>query len=337
MNTNPKISVIMPVYNGMPYLPDAVDSILGQTYEEFEFIIIDDAGSDGSYDHLMTRRDDRIRLYRNERNAGQTKTLNRAIGLATGEFIARMDQDDISLPKRFERQVRHMLSHPDLALLGASAYVIDCEGRRLGASLATTGTDKVRTEMVFNNPIIHSTAMIRKKMLDSVGAYMEEFVLGQDYDLWARIVASGASADNIREPLLLLRMHDASATVALKSARFGSEASAVIRTNARLLAGVELTEKEAIDVCGVMNSPTELDEREMENGVAAARKIQVALRAAGGSPDAVSKFMHFIAVSYLRRGDVHSARREFMNAILAYPFAARSFVRYIMTYMNNGS
>ena len=114
----------MPVYNGAVYLAPALDSILRQSYGDFEFLIIDDCSADQSREIIKSYHDPRIRLYENQENIGQTHTLNRGLRLATGEYLARQDQDDISLPTRFERQVEMLDRYPDIGLVGSQMAVI---------------------------------------------------------------------------------------------------------------------------------------------------------------------------------------------------------------------
>src|SRR3989338_10709157 len=127
-----KISVIMSVYNGMPYLPEAVKSILNQTYKNFEFIIIDDASTDQSTKYLRFLKDKRIKLIKNSKNLGLAASLNKALKFAKGEYIARMDADDISLPKRFEKQVKFFKKHPSVDICGTWVNLIDDVGKIIG-------------------------------------------------------------------------------------------------------------------------------------------------------------------------------------------------------------
>jgi glycosyltransferase involved in cell wall biosynthesis len=114
----------MPVYNGSKHLSDAVDSILTQTYTNFEFLIIDDASTDNSFEILKSYKDDRIRLIKNEKNIGLSASLNKGLNLALGKYIARMDQDDISLPNRLEKQIEYFKEHNDICVLGSWFKVI---------------------------------------------------------------------------------------------------------------------------------------------------------------------------------------------------------------------
>ena len=126
----PKISVVMPVYNGEKYLREAIESILDQTYQDFEFIMVNDASTDGSGSILseFANLDQRIRILTNESNLGIAGATNRGIAQARGEYIALMDQDDISLPERFEKQVEFLSNHPDISVLGTNSIILEEDG-----------------------------------------------------------------------------------------------------------------------------------------------------------------------------------------------------------------
>jgi glycosyltransferase involved in cell wall biosynthesis len=134
-----RVSVVMSVFNGERFLREAVDSILGQTYRDLELIVIDDGSADGSGEILAQRRqaDARLRVFP-QANMGLTRSLNRGVELSTGEYVARMDADDLSEPRRFERQVAFMDAHPDVGLLGTAYREIDGEGRVLGTKVFPT-------------------------------------------------------------------------------------------------------------------------------------------------------------------------------------------------------
>jgi len=209
----------MAVYNNMPFLPLAVESILRQSYRDFEFIIIDDGSTDGGGELLeeVARRDSRIRLKRRE-NRGLTKSLNEGCALAQGEFIARMDGDDISYPKRFELQMDFLSSHPEVAVLGTYVRYINEKGRPLFIRNVPT----VHSQIVFCNLtnwgsfLMHPSVLMRKTAFINVGGYDESFLKSQDYDLWFRIQQHGELA-NLPEVLLDYRHHPEA--ISRKSAR----------------------------------------------------------------------------------------------------------------------
>ncbi|MCP8967838.1 glycosyltransferase family 2 protein [Ectobacillus ponti] len=202
----PKVSVAMSVYNGERYLAEAIESILNQTYSEFEFIICDDASNDRSViiveEYMKT--DSRITLIRNEKNMGLAASLNRCIEVARGDYIARMDADDISFPNRFQEQISFLDNNPNIAFVCGGVHLID-ENGVWGSRLSKTPLTK---ENVYKyQPIAHPTTMIRKDVLKEVDYYTVApyTVRGQDFDLWCKIYARGYIGMNIGEFVLYYR------------------------------------------------------------------------------------------------------------------------------------
>ena len=206
----PKVSVLLPVYQGDRYLREAVNSILDQTFTDFEFIIIDDASTDRSAEIIRSYRDSRIRFMQNDTNLGLTATLNRGLELARGEYIARMDQDDVSLPERLAKQVAFMDSRPELAACGTWAKEIDEEGNVIGDRRITVGE-----QMVYGFwwpcPIIHPSALIRKSLLGDL-RYSPDVGHAEDYDFWLSLRKKHA-LDNLPEYLILYRVHGESTSI----------------------------------------------------------------------------------------------------------------------------
>ena len=200
----------MSVYNGEKYLEGAVDSIIAQSFRDFEFIIINDGSVDGSRKILESYTDPRIKLFHSQ-NKGLTKCLNEAIGLSIGAYIARMDSDDISLPDRFERQVNFLNSNPEIAMCGTWAVMIDEESKYVRDYPRLITDKEIKKEILFHNPFIHPSVMIRREIFDKVGLYDESFRYAQDYELWTRIVSKYKTA-NIPEKLLSYRLVNAGIT-----------------------------------------------------------------------------------------------------------------------------
>lgn len=180
----PLVSVVMPVHNAAPYLDKSIQSILGQTFKDFELVILDDASIDGSTEalHECAKKDARIRLYRSERNLGLSGSSNLVVSLARAPLIARMDADDISRPERLMRQREVLESLPDVALVGTLSDGIDAEGRRV--------RPRDRWRLVRRSafpPFPHGSVMFRRAVFDEVGGYREELSGGEDQDLFLRI------------------------------------------------------------------------------------------------------------------------------------------------------
>lgn len=163
--STPKVSVIMTVYNTEKYLEEAVNSILNQSFNDFEFIIIDDGSTDGSLGLLETFTDPRIRLIKSKENLGLIAQSNMALGIAKGEFIARMDSDDISLPERLATQVKFLESNPNIGLCGTYLRYFD-DARSYTKSILPVSHDAIGAFYIFGNSVVHATIMYRKSILD---------------------------------------------------------------------------------------------------------------------------------------------------------------------------
>ncbi len=194
----------MSVYNAERYLRKAIESMLNQTFRDFEFLIINDGSTDSSVEILKSYRDPRIKIINNKKNIGLAKSLNKGLQVARGEYIARHDSDDISLPKRFEKQVEFLDSNSQTALVGSWAEVIDEfeEPKEVWHSLSQPHL--LRWKLLFKNQFAHCAAMFRKSAVMQMGGYSEELSSAQDYDLWSRISFSWEVA-NIPEVLVKWR------------------------------------------------------------------------------------------------------------------------------------
>ncbi len=180
-----RVSVVMAVYNAMPYLPSAVDSILRQTLSDFEFIIIDDGSTDGSTEYLRGLRDPRIRLER-QANQGQQAAANRGIALAHGDLIARMDADDISMEDRLQKQVAFLDRHPEIGLTGGQILRLGSKRSGLPSNIPTSHQEIVEALMANRHGMCNGTTMFRKELFEKVGGYWEHNI-AEDWDLFLRI------------------------------------------------------------------------------------------------------------------------------------------------------
>lgn len=194
----------MSVFNGEKYLDESIESILNQTYKNFEFIIVDDASFDKTSEILRywLNKDHRVKVITNDNNIGLTKSLNKAIKIAQGKHIARQDGDDISLPERLEKQIEFLGTHPEVKILGTFGYIIDKKGDILGEEILPVSWQKVKIDLIKRNPFMHSSAMIERDIIDRVGGYNEKFKTTQDYELWFRILKI-AKGENL--PLFLIK------------------------------------------------------------------------------------------------------------------------------------
>ncbi|GAG00685.1 unnamed protein product, partial [marine sediment metagenome] len=207
---NPKVTVLMSVYNGEKYLREAIDSILNQTFKDFEFLIVNDGSTDSSRDIVLSYNDPRIRLVDNEKNIGLTGSLNKGLRLAKGEYIARMDADDISTPDRLGKQVAYMNTHPEKALLGGQAIVINSRGDTITRWHDIIEPGLLRWSLLFGNQFIHSAVMLCSTLLRAHRlSYDCVLPCAQDYDLWQRI-SQFSSVANLADVVIYRREHSRS-------------------------------------------------------------------------------------------------------------------------------
>ncbi len=193
------VSVIMSVYNGENVVKDAIESILDQTYHNFEFIIIDDGSSDDSLNILKVyqAQDERIKII-SHKNMGLTKSLNVAVENSKGKYIARQDADDVSLKERLEKQVSFLEEHKDIALLGTNQFEVNGEDEHVGRYY---DDDKINSIVYLVNPFAHTSVMFRKEEFIKLGKYDESFTTSQDFEAWMRVSGAG-KISMLKEPLV---------------------------------------------------------------------------------------------------------------------------------------
>jgi hypothetical protein len=207
----PKVTVLMPVFNGEPYLSEAIASILGQTFTDFELLIIDDGSTDRSRQIVRSLNDPRVRLLCNDGNLRLIATLNRGLDEAHGMYVARMDADDISLPGRLEAQVAFLDLHPEIGVLGTGIQIIDAFGVP-GTEILLPGNNAlIRWNLALRSPLAHPTVMMRRSIIAAIGGYRTEPLHCEDYDLWWR-ASQVTRIANLPTVLLRLRKHGESVT-----------------------------------------------------------------------------------------------------------------------------
>lgn len=206
----PRVSILMPVYKTAPYLREAMDSILSQTFTDYELIVLNDCSPDEADEILDTYSDSRIVRYKGEKNAGLSNILNVGIGMARGKYIARMDSDDLSCPERLQIQVDFLESHPDIDLVSVGMQLF---GAKDEIWVREQNPDKVKINALFHSPILHASSMWRRERFEEKGLrFRQEMVPSEDYDLWTRALVKGLKMVNLRQVLYKYRIHPAQAT-----------------------------------------------------------------------------------------------------------------------------
>jgi hypothetical protein len=223
----------MSVHNGERYLREAVESILGQSFSDLEFIILDDGSTDSTWEILSSYGDPRIGLVRNEKNIGLTLSLNKGLALARGKYVARMDADDISLPHRLEMQVDFLERHPHIGVLGTAVQYMDSSGNLADVQRFPERHNIIRWSLCFYNPVPHPTVMVRRRLMEQVRGYEPDIRTAQDYDLLQRL-SSVTRLANLSEVLLYLRKHNASIT----HLQFDDQLENCVGVSRRVIAGL---------------------------------------------------------------------------------------------------
>ena len=202
------ISIIMSVYNGEKYVSYAIESILCQTFREFEFLIVNDGSTDSTPEILekYAKRDSRIKIFHQE-NKGLIKSLNSLISVAKGIFIARQDADDISAVTRLQKQVKFLKKSNRIDALGTSHFLIDDKNKIIDLFLRPSTHEQIKALLPYINPMCHGSMVIRKEIFNELGGYNESALYVEDYEMWLRMVTKNKKISNLREPLYFWRVH----------------------------------------------------------------------------------------------------------------------------------
>ena len=206
----PFVSILMPVYNTAPYLKEAVDSILLQSFADFELIVLNDCSPDNAEEILDAYDDPRIVRYNGEKNVGLSNVLNLGVDMARGKYIARMDSDDLSQPRRLEVQVNFLEIHPDIDLVSVGMQLF---GARDEVWVRERNPDKVKVNALLFSPVLHASSVWRKESLEKHSLrFRQEMVPAEDYDLWTRALLAGLRLTNLPDILYKYRIRSEQAT-----------------------------------------------------------------------------------------------------------------------------
>ncbi|KAA5546129.1 glycosyltransferase [Roseiconus nitratireducens] len=204
---DPLLSIVMAVHDGADYLPAAIDSILNQTFSQFEFLIVDDGSDSATKEILSQISDSRVQII-TQSQQGLTRSLNTGLAKARGKYIARMDADDVAFPDRLERQFQYLEANPDVVALGTNVVYIDRDNRSLFMRRLPVNHDEIIKCQLsdWGGFLVHPSVMMRSQSVREIGGYDDSFRYAQDYDLWFRLADTGKLA-NLSSPLLYYRIH----------------------------------------------------------------------------------------------------------------------------------
>jgi glycosyltransferase involved in cell wall biosynthesis len=238
----PLVSIVLPVYNGEKYLTESLDSVLSQTYQNWELVIINDGSTDGTENLILNYQDKRIKYLKNDGNKGIIFSLNRGIQESKGVYIARLDADDIALPFRIEKQVEFLSDNLDYVLCGSYFQTIDSKGKLLKTVTFPSNNRDAQSYLLLHNCFCHSAIMMRSHIAKEL-KYDEKFQVCEDYDLWYRISRVGKIL-NLPVVAILYRVHDSNMST---------------RKSEIMFAHVNKINKRILDDLGIKYSETELD------------------------------------------------------------------------------
>lgn len=209
MSEKPKISVIMSVYNGEDYLSEAIQSVLNQTFKDFELIVINDCSTDSTAEILnqFANKDNRVKVHTNQENLRLPSSLNKALSLSTGKYVARMDADDICLPNRLEKQYDFMENNPNIALSSCRFMTLKNGVVSSGGCGGKNDNDSIKALLLVTNPILHPGIIAKAEVIKQLG-YDKNFTCTEDMELWTRFVIAGYEVEILPEYLMLYRLHD---------------------------------------------------------------------------------------------------------------------------------
>jgi len=339
----PKVSVVMAVYNGANYVAGAIESILSQTFRDFEFVIVNDCSEDGTLKVIRSYKDGRIIVFTNKKNLGQTKSLNVGIRQARGSYIARIDADDFSYPKRLEKQLEFFRQNPDFDVCGASGHILNEDGMVRGERKIPTDEMEIFCRIFFESPIIHISALMKRDKLLMLGGYDESFTMAQDGDLWSRFLIHKSRIGNVRDILVAYRIHSGSISRRDGCDKVIAETSEILYRNICAFTTLTINRDAAHLLRRVLISPVpaELDYKECVDMVELFLRIFSNLKPKYQmhidekiKRRAMGRFQHNIGMAMLRKNNLNAARKMLLDSIKnRYP-STLPYAGYFLTFLH---
>lgn len=261
----PRVTVLMTVYNGGKYLKSSVESVLNQTFKDFEFLIINDCSTDDSVKMIESFNDKRIIIHHNKKNIGQTKSLNVGLKLARGKYIARMDSDDMAFPTWLEKLISFAESHQEFVVVSAAAAVINESGTFKKIQRTPTTFEGVIFHIFIGNAINHVGSLFNKEIVLKKGGYNDKFKISQDYELWSSLIRNKFRLVNITDMLVAVRVHENSHSYVTEKDRGLMEVAEIIYRNVSSLTMLKISYNDAIKMRVFYRFPHQLTNEEFRN------------------------------------------------------------------------
>mgnify|MGYP001575778579 CR=1 FL=1 len=338
----PLVTVLMSVYNGEKYLRSCVESILNQTYKDFEFFIVNDQSTDDSVKIIESFHDRRIVIHHNEKNIGQTKSLNVGLRLSKGRYVARMDADDMAFPLWLEKTLSFMEINPENAAVGTAAVVMDGHGEMRKLLQTPNAFQQIVFNIFFGSAMNHVGALLNKKIIVEHGGYNEEFKIAQDFELWSSLIRGKKHIANISEALVAVRVHKSSKGFVEEQKRGLDEVSETICRNVDSMTNMKISYEDAMRLRMFYRFPEQLTNEDFEYTNNLYVKIFVNLRAEFSIEPLLIRNMlrKKLLIPYLKLAKSELINKRFMSAVKVitnyyetYRFRPASFVVFIMTFL----
>ena len=321
MNTAPKISVIMSVYNGEAYLAEAIESVVNQTFADWELLVINDCSTDSTAEILsgFAAKDSRIKVHTNEINLRLPSSLNKALALVQGKYVARMDADDICLPNRLQKQYDFMEANPDIALSSCRFMTLKNGVISSGGGGARSDSESIQALLLVTNPVLHPGIIAKAEVIRAL-QYDKEFTCTEDLELWTRFLMAGHTVEIQPEYLMIYRLHDKQITKTTLEKQHREVLNVQKRYFAKFL-GAMTEEQEAFYIHGIYfrEAPSVGDFCKFYRWMQSVNRKTKAF-----SPDALRYAMLEILAEYKRSG---VSKKDVLSAMLALgiPFLLQEF------------
>lgn len=249
MTKNPLVTVLMAVYNGEKCVKHTIESILNQTFKDFEFLIVNDGSTDRTLDVIRSYKDERIIIHNNEINMGQTKSLNIGLRLACGKYLARIDAGDVSMPKRLERQVTYIENNPGITVFGTSAFRYNDSRKVIDVVHMPKSPFAMLQRIFFTSPLVHVSVLMNREKILHIGGYDENYEILADYELWSRLIQNNYRLANIREVLVGYMVSPESVGAKNLKGKSDIEAIKIIQSNVNKLTNLSISLEQATNLC----------------------------------------------------------------------------------------
>ena len=253
MKKKPLVTVLMAVYNGEKHLKLTIESILNQTFKDFEFVIVNDGSTDSTADIIKSYKDSRIILHNNKINIGQTKSLNVGLNISKGKYIARTDAGDISLHMRLKKQVKYLENYPEITLLGTSAFRYNEVGKIINVVRMPSSKAAILQRIFFTTPVVHVSVLMRREVILSLGGYDENYHILADYELWSRLLKRRYCLTNLMEILVGYMLSPNSFGEKNAHGKSFGEACKIIQANINKFSNMPISYEQASNIHKMFN------------------------------------------------------------------------------------